>query len=574
MAESTDLTPLDYLRPVWRFKWLVLLVVLIAAAATYEYYSHKTKIYEASTQLYVGASALDTVLQQVNAQGARSLADDAALVTTPQVAARVASDLKLKVDPNSLLGSVAVVASSSSDFLTLSVESANPQYASDLVNGFAQAYIEVSEQQANAAVATAVTTIQNEMARLPGAANAVRRQALNSLLVQVQGAALLAPGAGTQYTKAVAPTIPVSPTPKRNAIFAAALALLLGVIASYAFDRSDKRLRGLADFERLLGTPVLASIPRARRIGPPVGEPTGTSPELREPYRTLRVNLDLIRVREGLRTLMVTSAVPEEGKTTVVRNLAFAYHEAGLRVAIVDADMRRPTLAAIFHVDGEHGLADILASGDDVAGALITVAGSDGSPRLDLLPAGRPPENPTALLRPDAFRSIRHQLLADHDLIIVDSPPVLAVSDAVVMAGEVDGILVVVRSGLSTDATVKRLRHTFRQMPDAKLVGAVANAVDDDVSSSAYGYYSTAARPPSVAPSRSEPVQEASVPRPSQREPGSVDVAPATSRSTASARAVERAVPSKSPAPLAEPVGTHDPTSPFDPLDTPASRRP
>jgi capsular exopolysaccharide synthesis family protein len=606
MADSPELSPLDYLRPVWRFKWIVLVVVLVAAAATYEYYDHKPKIYAASTQLFVGASTLDTVLGEVSSQDPRSLADDAALVTTPQVAARVNSDLKLHLDPAGLLGDITVTPASSSDFLTLTVESENPQFAAELVNGFARAYVEVSQQNANTAVANAVAHIQSELASLTGPTSAARRLALTNLLTEVQGASVLAPGAGTQYNPAVAPTVPVSPKPKRNAIFAAALALLLGVIASYAFDRSDNRLRGLADFEGLLGSPVLASIPRVRRTDPPEGDPTGTSPELREPYRTLRVNLDLIRLREGLRVLMVTSAVPEEGKTTVVRNLAFAYYEAGLRVAIVDADMRRPTLAALFDVPNGPGLSGILASGADVSSALVAVGGTDGTPQFDLLPAGPLPDNPTALLRPDAFRSVRHQLLADHDIVIVDSPPVLAVSDAVVMAGEVDGILVVVRSGLSTDSTVKRLRHTFRQMPEAKLIGAVANAVEDDVAGSAYGYYSTTARPqpPAAAAAASTPPAAAAPPTPSAATaaPASAGGAPlargasssvsrAGSASAASARSAGRAERSEQPtraeasaggragaverpAPHTGAAGAHDPTSPFDPLETPASRRP
>jgi capsular exopolysaccharide synthesis family protein len=487
--DSAALSPLDYLRPVWRFKWLVLLLIAAAVAGTYVYYAHKPKVFETSTELYVGTSQLETLLQQFNNQSPTSIADDARLVTTPQVAARVAQDLHLDVSPDALLGSVTATSAGTTDFLVIGAQASSPALAANLANGFAHAYLEVAAANYTATARGAVTQIERQLGRLSGASNTLKRAALQTLLGQVIAQASLSPQIGQQEAPAVAPVSPSSPKPVRNAIFAGALALLMGLIASYAFDRSDTRLRRLDDFERLLGLPVLASIPRVRHASPSANEMTAVPQTLREPYRTLRVNVDMIRAKEGLRTLMITSALPSEGKTTTVRNLALAYREAGLSVAIIEGDMRRPMLAELFGVPGDRGLSEILETGADASSALVTVAGAGRAARIDLLPAGKPSDNPAAHLHPEAFRAIRNQLLVDHALVLIDSPPILAVSDALIMAAQVDGVIFVVRAAVSTDATTKRLRRTFDQISGAKLVGTVANAVSDELGVDAYRYY-------------------------------------------------------------------------------------
>ena len=483
-TEQRDVSPLDYFKPVWRFKWLVLVVVLAAAGAAYEYYRHKPTSYESSTTLYVGSSSIGSLLNGSAVVAPATLNEDAQLVTTPQVASRVAQDLKLKVNPYALLGSIAVTSDITSDTLTLTASAAQPQLAISLVNGFAHAYLEVSAATEQAGAQDAINGIKRQLIKATG----ITRQALTNSLADLEAAAALPAQVGQQLSPAVG-AAPVKANPARDAIFAAALAFLLAVIACYLFDRSDTRLRRLDDVERLLGLRVLASIPHVRRTKTRDGGAGETVPELREPYRTLRVNLDIVRLKEGVRTFMVTSALPAEGKTTVVRSLALAYQESGLNVAIIEGDMRRPMLAELFGVTSDRGLADILASREDAHTALVTVAGAGTSARVDLIPAGRPPENPTALLRPEAFRAIRNQLLTDHAVVLVDSPPILAVSDALLMASQVDGVLVVVRAAVSTEATLKRLGNTFEQMSDVAVLGAVVNAVTDELGVEAYSYY-------------------------------------------------------------------------------------
>jgi non-specific protein-tyrosine kinase len=501
-TSAGDLSLLDYVRPVWRFKWLVLLVVVLAAGGTYLAFRHGTTKYVATTQLYVGATA-SSALGNPNAGfiAPSVFAQDVSLASTPEVAARVISDLHLPTSPAALLSTLTVVSDSTSDSMTLVVTAPQPQLAVNLVNGFARAYLEVSTQAARAYEQSQIKSVRQQLTLHMSAS---QRAVLTNELDNLEAQAALPPQIGEQVSSA-AGAIALRPNPKRDALFAGALALLLALIACYVFDRSDRRLRRLEDIERLLGVPVLATIPHVRRADPSNGDRAATVVALREPYRTLRVNLDMIRLQEGVRTIMVTSALPSEGKTTVVRNLALAYREAGLSVAIIEGDMRRPVLASLFGVprSSERGLSEILEDRDEVGSALVTVAGSGGSERIDLLPAGKTPENPTALLGPEAFRAVRNQLLADHALVLVDSPPILAVSDALVMAGQVDGVLLVVRAAVSTDATVKRLRHAVGKVPDTKILGAVANAVSDDL-----GYASSYYLPSPYEPFETPSLQE------------------------------------------------------------------
>lgn len=511
MSEPAELSPFDYFRPMWRFKWLVAIVVIAAAGATYWYYERQPKTYETSTEVYVGASDLTSVLGGQQApQSDRTLANQARLVTTPQVTARVAKDLDPRLRAQALSGSLQVSPNTDSDFLTLVARASSPQAAAALANGYANGYLEVRATNERRSARKAIREIQDQLAELTG--NTRRRKALSAQLARLQSATALPPQVGEQLRPAVAPQDPVAPNPQRNAIFAAALALLLGVFAAYLFDRSDLRLRRLGDIEQSLGLELLASMPPVRRAGPPKGEATGISPDLREPFRTLRVSLDIARRAEDIRTLLITSALPAEGKSTVVRNLALAYMEAGRSVAILEADMRRPVLADLFDIDPPSGLSDLLQEGGNAGAASVTVVGErTDRARLTVLVAGTPPENPSALLTSDGaastgskFAAVRDELLLEHDIVLVDSPPVLAVSDALAIASQVDGVLVVVRASVSTKATTKRLLKAFRHVPNVRLVGAVANAVKDDLASTAYYGYTSDGKAATVEAPRSE----------------------------------------------------------------------
>ena len=265
---------------------------------------------------------------------------------------------------------------------------------------------------------------------------------------------------------------------------------MLGLIGSYLFDRSDRRLRRIEDVETLFDLPVLGTIPHVRGLGRNTGDPQEVPAAAREPHRALRVNLDLARMDIPGRgkVIMVTSALPSEGKSAIVRGLAISYCEAGARVAVMEADLRRPVLAEQFVLASKPGLSEALSTGQTLH--LQRVADDVENPALvgsiDVAVAGSVQENPTVLLTGSRMPTLLAELAETHDIVLIDTPPLLSVSDGLPLLGMVDGVLVVVRVGRTTYPAAVRLRQTVERLHGADVLGVVANSLLDELAS--YGY--------------------------------------------------------------------------------------
>ncbi len=489
-GNATEVSFLDYLRPVWRFKYGVVLLIIAAAAGTYVFYDRQDRVYETTTQLYVGQSDLQGLLGSGGASAStdRSIANQARLVSAPRVARGVARSLKLNVPPEALLGSITSLPNTNSDFLTIGAESHDPQLAANLANGFASEYLRVKRGDVVSTARAALRKAEGQVGKLRSQGSPAAREALREQIATLQSATLSPPSPGTQLSVASVPSSPVRPNPKRNALFAAALALVLGIIIAYLLDRSDRRVRRLEDME-LFDLPILATVPHVRRVGPFLRYPGSTPASLREPHRALRVNLDLARAEGGAeasKVLMITSALPGEGKSTIVRNLAISYREAGARVAVVEADLRRPVLAERFGLDDRlPGLGDALEVGGK-PNTLHVVDETESSGSIELIAAGIPRENPTILLTEEKLRPLVGRLRSEHDLVLLDAPPLLAVSDGLPLLSIADAVVLVLRGGTTTHPALDRLRRTIDRVPGVKMLGVVANDVSDNLAS----YYS------------------------------------------------------------------------------------
>ncbi|SEO25015.1 capsular exopolysaccharide family [Amphibacillus marinus] len=201
-----------------------------------------------------------------------------------------------------------------------------------------------------------------------------------------------------------------------------------------------------------------------------------------EQYRTIRTNLQFAAVDEQLNTMLVTSAGPAEGKSSTVANLSIVFAQQGKRVLLVDADMRKPTVHYTFRVDNRRGLSSVLVGELELDEALT----KSDIENLDILPSGPIPPNPSELLGSNAMRKLLELAKQHYDLIIFDTPPVLAVTDAQILANEVDGSLLVVRSKQTEqDAAVKA--KELLTPAKSKLLGVVLN--DREVTKNQYYYY-------------------------------------------------------------------------------------
>jgi capsular exopolysaccharide synthesis family protein len=246
------------------------------------------------------------------------------------------------------------------------------------------------------------------------------------------------------------PTTPVNPSSPRLAVNLAVgllAGIVLGLGAAILRNTLDTKIRRQDDVEAVTDVPILGGIqfdPGAAKR-PLIVQVDPRSPRA-ESFRTLRTNVQFIDLDESARSFVVTSAVPSEGKSTTGANLAIAMAENGARVAIVDADLRRPRLAEVLGIEGAVGLTDVLIGQAEIEDVLQPW----GRGGLHVLPAGRIPPNPSELLGSERMRALLEALTADFDYVIFDAPPLLPVTDAAILSRLTGGALVIAAAGRST----------------------------------------------------------------------------------------------------------------------------
>jgi capsular exopolysaccharide synthesis family protein len=292
----------------------------------------------------------------------------------------------------------------------------------------------------------------------------------------------------------------------RNLAVAGALGLLLGLLAAFLREHFDRALRTRESVETAFGVPVIGQIPfeRPRRRGDgrrPVSDPFGQSAEA---FRALRANLQYLAVERPLQTLLITSASPEQGKTTVTANLAVAIAQSGASTIAIEGDLRRPRLADTLGVDGRGvGLTGLLVASLNPNEAIVPVplsAGGNGTAktrvgRLSVLASGHLPPNPSELLSSSQMEALLDGLREAYDYILIDSPPLLLVADALGLARMVDGVVIVVRRDEATRDEARETRALVERL-GIHLVGTVLT--DAAATTSYYGDY-TAIRAEAVA---------------------------------------------------------------------------
>ncbi|MEA2481699.1 MAG: tyrosine-protein kinase, partial [Thermoleophilaceae bacterium] len=280
--------------------------------------------------------------------------------------------------------------------------------------------------------------------------------------------------------RAPLPTSPDRPKPTLYTLVAAILGLAIGLGAAFLRDRLDRRLRTSEDVEERFDVPVLARIARRGRSDQSVTA-------FREAYRILRTNLQFASQGGRMRSIAITSGQEGEGKTTSVAQLANSFAEIGLRVIIVEADLRRPALQRELMPDREEPLRPGLSNYLVEAVELDDVIFPSGRPNVDIVPAGPLPPAPSALLESRRGRTAVQELIKEADIVLIDCPPLTIGADASVIAGWVDGVILVVDLQSSTYESV---REALRQLDavHASTLGLVLNR-DRGAEPSSYDYY-------------------------------------------------------------------------------------
>jgi succinoglycan biosynthesis transport protein ExoP len=506
-----------YLRPVWRWKWVVVLIVIIATGGTYYLSSRQPKQYVSSTPVYIvvadpAAAVGSPELQLLGPPTAQNMADLATLFTAQSVEAAVYQQLHL---PLGTAGAVNVAplagggSTGTTSFLIVTATSHSPTLAARLANTYVSVFL-ASRRSAQAAQALSDATVtRRALQALPNtAANAPERQTLLTQDVQFRTTAANPSAGARQINPAVPPTAPSSPRPKHDAILGGIVGLLLGIAAAFGLELLDRRLVRVSSVESIYGMPVLAVLPHVRRPTPSREGHAMIPPAFVEPMRTLRINVGMAAGMRPRRTLLVTSGVSGEGKSTVVRDLALVCAEAGEAVLVIDADLRRPDIAKLLGVEAPLGLAQVLRREVLPAQAIVSVhrpgpypasqngsngAGPAGDPRLrgsiDLLSYGERVANPVGLLASAEMASTLAAAIGRYDTVILDSAPLLAVSDTVPLLEMADAVILVARLGLTTRDSADRLATLLQRVPKANLAGVVTNDVRGNFLDGGYGGY-------------------------------------------------------------------------------------
>jgi Mrp family chromosome partitioning ATPase/capsular polysaccharide biosynthesis protein len=510
--ESADLR--SYIGPVWQRKWLILVVVLVATVATYIFYDNKPRVYQSGAQLFVGTSTIDSVLYGfTSGRDDRYVQNQVILMQSQQSREAARNLLRQELGPQAQPGPVVVTAAAGTDFIKIVATGSTPELAAETANATAGGYIEARSDENRDRAKRARELAERELATLPaGQAYVDRRTALRTEVQRFKVIESAPAGDAAVVERAEPQGRPIAPKPIKNARFAFVLSLLAGIGLAFAIERFDRRFKRVEDIASGYGSTLLAAVPHQDEPTPFRDGKNEMGPQLKETFRGLRTNLQLAALDVPLKVLMVTSAVPGEGKSTTVRNLALAYREWGLRVAVVDADLRRATLQKIFHVEPEFGLTDVLTGAVTLREAVIDVpvtlrglhtlarikdqAGNtnghgSGNPmgRLSLLASGPVPANPQAVLATKQVNHVIEELRINFDIVIVDTPPVLAVSDAIPLVAESDGVVVVARVNETTREAAKRLTDVLRRSK-GNLIGVVANDIPQlELRGGAYTYY-------------------------------------------------------------------------------------
>lgn len=505
---------------VLRRRWRVLLIsTLVGGLLALGYSTIQDPEYAASAQVLISPTGID---QSGNAPeiDSEEIATQVLVITSASVAQGVIDELHLDTEPHTLLKSIAVEQEDATRVVNIQARTASREDAAVVANAFAEVYLahraESASEAANADkqalqsryddVSAEIASVQKQLGEAqPGSPDArglqAQEQALTVQLINLLGdmskadVADAGSSAGGQIlVEATPPLGPAQTGLVRMGLLGALLGLFLGIGLAFARDHFDDVLRDEAGLRTAIrDRPVLGRIPRSSedqraRLVTMLAPQSPSS----EAYRSLSSGIRFLlagtkgehSMENRGKVLLVTSSAPNEGKTVVASNLAVAAARFGLRVILVDADLRRPTASPRFGLGAPPGLSDYLASeGAELDDYLIDV----GVPGLRVLAGGSIPPNPAELLGADSTTRTLDALRSDADLVIVDSAPVTMVADTRELVPLVDVVLLVTRLGLTHMRAITDAVERIRQV-GGRVTGAVLNDVEARKAAAIYGY--------------------------------------------------------------------------------------
>jgi capsular exopolysaccharide synthesis family protein len=500
-----------YLQVIRRRKWSLLLVVLLTVGAAVYFSYRQTPMYRSTATVLVKPLNPNQVLQGYNYNFAVSMQTEQTLATSPDVQTEAQNWAEANGVTSEDTGSVSTSVPTDTTFLAISYSSPDPVQARDWAQAYAEGYSVYRREQAINYYNTAQSGYQEKItslrtrisvlqARWQSAPQTMKPQiksdiaAVQSSLDDLtrQSASFPFPVADTAasiISPAALPSEPYSPNWIQNIVLALAAGLVLGFAVAFIRERLDDRLSGREDLEEQAGAPVLAIIPRISGWGKKSAtklvarDNPKTAPA--EAYRTIRTNLAFLAKTNDLRLITIASPNMGEGKTTTVANLAVSLAQTGKRVIAVSCDLRKPRLHRFFDVSNDRGVTSILLDGLSVPEVAQRVPGLD---TLRVLASGPVPHNPAELLGSEDMEELLQDLRRYADFVLIDTAPVLVVSDVMTIAPKTDGVVLLVDATTTLRGAVAASREQL-ELVGANIVGAVFNDFDPARAKMYYGSY-------------------------------------------------------------------------------------
>ncbi|HCS72264.1 MAG TPA: hypothetical protein DIW17_00100 [Clostridiales bacterium] len=447
----------DIIHIIRKHFWIIVLTILLFASASgIISVFFLDDVYASSTTLIVSKQNQNSNVNEIQLSDvnlSRNLVDTySVIIKSNRVLENVVSDLGLNISVNELKSKINVSAEGNTEILRITVEDLIPEQARDIADSTAEVFI-------------------SEVNKL-----------LNMENVQVIDTARVS-------------QIPIRPTTVRNCIIAAFLGLMVGLGIIFLIEYLDNTIKTQEDAEEFLKLPVIGRIPnfdtkkskkKSADRSPRLATGAATRAPVTEAYKTLRTNIQFSNVDNNLKVLMVTSTSKDEGKSSTAANLAVSIAQSNKKVLLIDCDLRSSIVHRIFHLLNEKGLTNILVGEAEPS----SIVNSGGISNLHIISAGPKPPNPSELLGSTRMQAFLQQAAEIYDMIILDAPPIMPVSDALVLSKYTDGVVYVVGYGDIAREMVIRAKTDLEKV-GAKILGSVINDIPLDtlVGYGSYYYY-------------------------------------------------------------------------------------
>ena len=462
------------LRERW---WVILLAMVVTTGAAAAFAATREKRYTATATLFfrnTTGNLLDQPQSGVS-DPAREAATNFKLVSLTIVADRTAR--RLGVPLRDVTSTVKVSSSGQTDLVNVAAETTSPARSARIANAYASSYIDFRRTADQRQLSSAVDQLQRSLDALPAEQqNGLEGERLRDRIDQLTVARALTTGNAELAQPARRPTSSSYPDVVTIVVLGAIFGLALGLALAVVLARLDRTVRDPEELQAIFRLPVIGTIPRSRQLRAGTAAVNPLGPREEEAFKELRAYLRILDSERSISPLLVVSALPQEGKSTIAMRLAETMAVMGDRVILVEADLRKPTqLKDITEREG-HGLTAVLADGR-LASEIshITLTGQGGELRtLDILPAGPTPPNPTELLESRRMRQVLDDLAERYDMVIVDTPALTVVTDALALVAEDSTIVVVAAIGQSSRQSVDQLARQIELLRGHK-IGIIAN---------------------------------------------------------------------------------------------------